>query len=217
MLPCTKTTFWRFLQQPGPAGFPMQLEVIPPCSLTVGRHLHTRHRKWLGLSISCPFCGKSLEAQSLTTTSNDRPLWLSRTSLKSNSKSMEPKNTELAKKKKVFNTFEYGYFWKFADNCHIFEKKQHLKYLDSADEFFACHCLHLCRRLNIWKNPEVFDLIPIYNRFMIDGHPLPQRCNRHSRWHFPSIEFWQPAWGGNFGQVPQDEGKKHTIQRCCPL
>lgn len=28
---------------------------------------------------------------------------------------MEPKNTELAKKKTVFNTFEYGYFWKFAD------------------------------------------------------------------------------------------------------
>lgn len=33
----------------------------------------------------------------------------------------------------------------------------------------------------------------------------------------PSIEFWQPAWGGNFGQVPQDEEKTITFQRCCPL
>ena len=125
-------------------------------------------------------------AQSLTTTSNDRPLWLSRTSLKSNSKSMEPKNTELAKKKTVFNTFEYGYFWKFADTVTSLKRSNNWSTWIQLMCFFACHCLHLCRRLNIWKNPEVFDLIPIYNRFMIDGHPLPQRCNRHSRWHFPS-------------------------------
>ena len=105
---------------------------------------------------------------------------------KATAKAWSLKTLSLQRRNRCSTQFEYRYFWKFADTVTSLKRSNNWSTWIQLMCFFACHCLHLCRRLNIWKNPEVFDLIPIYNRFMIDGHPLPQRCNRHSRWHFPS-------------------------------
>ncbi len=204
-----------FSNSPGQQDFQWNFaEVIPPCSLTAARHLHTRHLfcQFLVLvSVGSPWKPK-VWRQLLTT---DR-FGFHGHLRKATAKAWSLKTLSLQKGQLCSTHLSM----EFPESLLILSPLKASNIWSAWIQlmcFFACHCLHLCRRLNNWRNPEVFDLMPLYNRFMIDGHPLPQRSNRHSRWHFPSIEFWQPAWGGNFGRVPQDEENRIPIQRCCPL
>lgn len=142
------------------------------------------------LQVTCFVNFLSLEAQSLTTTSNDRLLWLSRTSLKSNSKSLEPKNTELAKKKTAFNTFEYGSFWIFFWYCHTFWKEATLK-VPGFSWCVFCPLLaslpkteHLKKSRSHWFDPNLQQIHDWWSPSATEMQSALQMAF--------SIEFWQP-------------------------
>ena len=121
---------------------------------------------------------------------------------------MEPKKHWACKEENGVQHIWIWIFLKICWYCHIFEKKQHLKYLDSADVFFCLPLLaflpkteHLKKSRSLWFDTNLQQIHDWWS-------PSATRDAIGTPDGIPSIEFWQPAWGGNFGQVASGWGKK---------